>query len=188
MLCSAVYKNVLINLFGIFFQCSDSFWINSCSYLSIVFHLWFSIQLLSTLDKKIIVTTADFMRFQSFLYKSPITEAFICEKRSKAIVSAQSVEVKHIISQLWIHQPLCLYCLGGVCRGFSWQFSVWETVLCYGSYSEPSVWFTVQSVTWHAKLETYDTLSILGTENLSVGMFLQYTSLYQLKWGIFVPE
>jgi len=48
--------------------------------------------------------------------------------------------------EIWfIAVRMCLYWLGGVRRGFSWQFSVRETVLCYGSYSEPSVWFTVQS-------------------------------------------
>lgn len=85
LLCSAVYKTVLINLVRIFFQCCDFFWINSCSNLPVVFCLWLSIQLLSTLDK-IPVTSTDFMRFQC-LYKSPITEAFICEKRSGVIVS-----------------------------------------------------------------------------------------------------
>ena len=61
-------------------------------------------------------------------------------------------------------------------------------MLFYGSYSELSVWFTVQSVTQHPKLVCYGTPPILGTEILSVCMFLQYISLYQLKWGIFVPE
>ena len=88
---------------------------------------------------------------------------------------------KNVITIMWtsnlkskeirfIAVRMCLYCLGGVHRGFSWQFSVWETVLCYGLYSKLSVWFTIQSITQHTKLESYDTPPILGTEILSVCM------------------
>ena len=36
--------------------------------------------------------------------------------------------------------------------------------------------------------ESYDTPPILGTEILNLCMFLQYISLYELKWGIFLAE